>query len=405
MTFKLKQRDVKKSEEIKKAFKVDGNGNPLNFHWKEDQAQEFIDFVVDESGGLLNKFRVVPMTGPTKEIAKIIDDGSFLKPGWSYKRTWSSTWDDAYEFWTDKIQLVSKKIEWKIYFSDDEIQDNIEGETFETHAKKIVAKKISNEIIEAAIYSRALQNPSAKNGILNMFNWIKFQIQENWHRLKADDSNIFASREISRSTFIKAKKTIKTKYRKEIQAFLDSDLKTDLDELYNSPNNFNAEIIKNSISWIPLNEVPLMRSDLPVINASVSTTVNTAWASAWQKIIPVTSDKTANISVWDTIVVNYGLASEMSYTVAAITSTTITTEENLVYALVSTNTIHKATTDGADVIMTNPKNIVVWIQLDIETEGERLAPDWWNVWYKMRMDILMENTDAAVLVENLKSKN
>lgn len=404
MTINLKERDLKKSEELKKAFKVDGNGNPLNFHWKEEQAKEFIDFVVDESNGLLNKFRVVPMSAPTMEIAKILDDGKFLKPGWSYKRTGGS-WDEAYEFGTEKIELVSRKIEWKVYMSDDELQDNIEGKSFETHAKKIVAKKIANEIIEAAIYSRALSTPSWANGILNMFNWVKFQIKENGHVLKADDSNVFASREISRSTFIKAKKTVKTKYRKEIQAFLDSDIKTDLDELYNTPNNFNAEIQKNSISWITLNEVPLMRSDLPVINASVSTLVNTAWAAAGQKVIPVTTDKTASISVGDTIVVNTGLASEMSYTVAGITSTTITTEENLVYALISTNTIHKATTDGADVIMTNPKNIVVWIQLDITIEGERLAPDGYNLWYTMRMDILMENPDAAVLVENLKSKN
>lgn len=405
MTINLKERDLKKSEELKKAFKIDWNGNPINFHWKNDEAKEFIDFVVDESGWLLNKFRVIPMTGPTKEIAKIIDDGKFLKPSGGYKRTGWSSWSEAYEFGNDKIELVSKKVEGKFYISDDELQDNIEWVAFETHAKKVVAKKIANEIIEAAIYSRALNNPSGDNGILNMFNWIKFQIKQSGNVLRANDTNVFSTRDITRGTFIKAKKTIKTKYRNEIQAFLDSDLKTDLDELYNAPNNFNVEIQKNSISWITLNEVPLMRSDLPVIVSSVSTTVNTAWASAGQKVIPVTSNLTSNISVWDNIVVNTGLASEMSYTVAWITSTTITTEENLVYALASTNTLHKATTDGADVVMTNPKNIVVWIQLDITVESERLAPDWYNFWYTMRSDILIENPEAAVLVENLKSKN
>lgn len=401
MPLNLKQRDLNKTVELNKAFKVDGNGNPLNFHWKEEQAQEFVDFVVDESNGLLNKFRVVPMSAPTKEIAKIIDDGKFLKPGGSYKRTGGS-WDDAYELGTEKIELISKKVEGKFYISDDELKDNIEGEWFEKHAKSILAKKIANEMVEAAIYSRALSNPSSANGILNMFNWLKFQIKENGHLLNANDTNAFSSREITRKVFVKAKKTVKTKYRESLEAFLDNDIKTDLDELYNAPNNFNAEVVKTSISGIPLNGVPLMRSDLPVIVSSVSTTASSP-ATAWQKVINVSSDKTATISAWDTIVVNTGLASEMSYTVASINATTITTEENLMYPLSTGNTVHKATTDGADLILTNPKNVIIWIHLDIETEWERLAPDGWNLWYKMRMDILVENPEACVLVENLKS--
>jgi hypothetical protein len=53
MPIQLKEREAlqkTKSEELKKAIKVDANNIPLNYHWKEKQAEQFIDFVVDESG-------------------------------------------------------------------------------------------------------------------------------------------------------------------------------------------------------------------------------------------------------------------------------------------------------------------------------------------------------------------
>lgn len=403
MPIQLKEREnlqKKKSEELKKAIKVDANNIPLNYHWKEDQAKQFIDFVVDESGWLLQKFRVVQMTAPTMEIAKILDDGKFLRPGWSYKRTWGSTWVDGYEFGNDKISLVSKDIEWMVKIYDKELEDNIEGQSLESHIMSIVSKKIANEIVEASIYSKALTTPSWENGILNMFNGLKYSIKQSGNVI---DWLTLGSREISRTTIVKGKKVLKTKYRKDVEILMDSDLKTDLDELYNSPNNFNAEIIKNQIAWMNINEVPLMNSDNAVYVSTVSTT--TSWVnSAGQKVINVTSDKTATISAGNTIIVRKGLADEMSYTVASITASAITTVENLVYALPATSTVYKATTDWADIIMTNPKNVVIGIQRDIKVEFERNAPDWYKVWYTMRQDMVIENPEACVLIENLKSK-
>jgi len=84
MPIQLKNRESlnkTKAEELKKAIKVDSEGVPTGYHWKEDQAKQFIDYVVDESNGLLKKFRVVQMNAPTMEIAKILDDGKFLRPG------------------------------------------------------------------------------------------------------------------------------------------------------------------------------------------------------------------------------------------------------------------------------------------------------------------------------------
>lgn len=405
MPINLKNREdlnKSKSEELKKAIATDGSGNPINFHWKEDQAKEFIDFIKDESNGMLNKFRVISMDWPTKEIAKILDNGKFLRPGWEYKRGRDGTGKDGYKFTPDMIQLVSKKVEGLVYISDDELADNIEGKNWETHVKQMVSKKIANEIVEAAIYGRKLATPNGDNGILNVFDGLKFSVKQSWNVI---DGLTLTSREIARSTIIKGKKVLKNKYRPEVEVLMDSDLKTDLDELYNDPNGNkgNGETIKTTVSGMKLNEVPLMTSENAVADTTVATTTN--WVNdAGQKVINVTTDKTASISAGKSIVVRAWEADELTYTVASITASAITTVENLIYDIPADSTVNLATLDWADTIITNPKNVVVGIQLDVKVEWERLAPDGYNIWYTMRTDIAVENPEATVLIENLKSK-
>jgi hypothetical protein len=80
-------------------------------------------------------------------------------------------------------------------------------------------------------------------------------------------------------------------------------------------------------------------------------------------------------------------------------------ESPLLYALNVWDTVTVVNTDGADVILTNPKNVVVWIQKEVAIELERLAPDWWNIRYTLRMDIVIENPEASAIITGLKSKN
>jgi hypothetical protein len=65
--------------------------------------------------------------------------------------------------------------------------------------------------------------------------------------------------------------------------------------------------------------------------------------------------------------------------------------------------VDKVILDGADIIGTNPKNVIIWIQTDLKLEPERVAPDGYNFWYKMKLDILIENPEATVLVKNNKT--
>lgn len=403
MPIELKKREEvnkSKAQELKKAMHTDSNGKPVNFHWKNDEAKEFIDYIVDESAGLLAKFRVIQMTWPTKEVAKVVDSGKFLKPGWSYKRTHWTEWEDGHKFGFDSFTLTARKVEGMVYISDDELDDNIEGKKWETHVKQMVAKKIANELVEVAIYGRRLKNPSPANGILNMFDGIKYICETLGNVTDAEGA------EITRKIVIKAKKLLKTKYRKEVGILMDSDIKTDLDELYNDPNGNrgNGEVVKNSVSGMSIWEVPLMSSENPVIDKTIKTTVNGS-VSAGDKTINVASDLSSNLSTGDTIVVNSGKASEMSYTVNSVSANQITTVEKVIYALETNDTIHKASLTWADLFVLNTKNVVIGIQKNIQVEFERLAPDGFKVWYKMKQDIAIENPEAVVLVKNIKSKD
>jgi hypothetical protein len=146
----------------------------------------------------------------------------------------------------------------------------------------------------------------------------------------------------------------------------------------------------------------LMTNENPVKISSITASI-TSPADAWSTWIFIDTDLTASISAWDSIVVDYGNSWELVYIVASIDSNSITTTTPLLYDLEAWIKVDKVTLDGSDIIGTNPKNIVIWIQTDLKLEPERVAPDWYNFWYKMKLDILIENPEATVLVKNNKT--
>lgn len=397
------EKQAQKSEELKKAIEVDSSWVPKNFHWKEEQAEQFIDFVVDESAGLLKKFRVVKMSWPTKEIAFLVDKGKFLRPGGSYRRTHGDTWAEGAKFWNDKIKLNAVKVEGMFELTDDELDDNIEWLALEEHIKQIIGKKIANEIVEAVIYGRKLENPNGERWIMNSFDGVKWILKQKWNVIDLSNKE---NREVSRKVFVNSKKVLKTKYRNDVEVFVDSDIKTDFDELYNDPtgNRWNGETIKDSVSNMKFNEVPLMNPEqaFPIKDVTTKTT----WVNkAWRNVINVINDLTSTLKSWDYIVVRFGEKDEVVYTVNSVASNSITIDENIFYDIEAWSTIYKTELNSSDSIVTNPKNIIIWIQKDMTIETERVAPDWYKFWYKMKMDIQIENPEAAVLIENLKSKD
>jgi len=113
-----------------------------------EEADRFIDYVVDESVLMKQVARVVKMARQTKNIRALgVGTNRFLHPA----ATFSSS-DYLKELTTQKIALVSKKVRGCVAIYDDDLEDvtGIEsGVAFKDQVMRMVAAKIANELEEA----------------------------------------------------------------------------------------------------------------------------------------------------------------------------------------------------------------------------------------------------------------
>jgi len=391
----LGKTKLEKLEQLKKALQPK-DGQAASFTWKEADAKKFIDYVKDETGGLLKKIRMVDGSAPTKKIAKIIDGERFLKPAGAYTR------DDAgHTFTTDGLLLESKEVHWKLYVSDNELEDNIEGQTLQDHLQQICARKIWNEFVEAIIYWRKVDNPSASRWILNVFNGVKFEALKKGNYL---DATTLSSREVSRNLIVKGKKLVPPKFRRDLNLVVGSDIKIDIDELYNDPTKPGVtDEVLQKVAWMPIIETSIMTADNPRPDKSVSATTSSA-VNVGATTIPVNTDLTSSLSAGDQIIVNAGEADEMVYTVSSVATNSITIIWGAIYPIAANTPINKAVNDAAEMIFTDPQNIIFYTQRDVRVEFERIAPSGYNIWYTMRIDIAVENPQALAVIDNVKAK-
>jgi len=113
-----------------------------------EEADRFIDYIVDESVLMKQVARVIKMTRQTKNIRALgVGTGRFLHPS----TTFSSS-DYLKELTQNKIALSSKKVRGCVAIYDDDLEDvtGIEtGVAFKDQIMKMVAAKIANELEEA----------------------------------------------------------------------------------------------------------------------------------------------------------------------------------------------------------------------------------------------------------------
>ena len=109
-----------------------------------EEADKFIDYVVDESFWDKNA-RIVKMAKNEKNIRYMGYDTSkrFLYPADSFASS-----DYTKTFKEGKITLSSKKLRGCVVIYDDDLEDNIEGQAFADHLMKIIAKRVANELDE-----------------------------------------------------------------------------------------------------------------------------------------------------------------------------------------------------------------------------------------------------------------
>ena len=200
---------------INKVFSNGATSNLVGLN--TEQADKFIDTIVDESA-VLQKARVVRMNAPKKRIGKIWFGTRLLHPATS-----GAALDASKRATTETSELLleSQEMIATVKVNDDELEDNVEGLSFEAHLMQMIAKKARNEIEEAGFY--AIKD-TQKETILQLF--------DGWFSgagsiTDASDTGVFADRYIDKSKLGKAYKALQTKFRGWVSFMMHDDLGID----------------------------------------------------------------------------------------------------------------------------------------------------------------------------------
>ena len=126
------------AEKISKVFdSASANGGLV--HLNTEQADRFIDYIVDQSA-IMKDAKVVRMNKPTKKVATLDIDDEIFVPGVDGEA------QENIKASAMEKELVSKEIVAVVKVKDDEIDDNIEGNAFKDHLFRMIAKKGSTQL-------------------------------------------------------------------------------------------------------------------------------------------------------------------------------------------------------------------------------------------------------------------
>ena len=384
------------TQKIAKAFNAEA-GNSTLVHLNTKQADLFIDYIQDEST-LLKKVRKVKMKDPIQEIAKVNIGEEVLYPA---GRSGTKFTGKAVEAATDTIRLESKKMRAKVVIHDDELEDNIEGPAFKEHLMRMLAKRAGNQLEKTALYGRFVGATPATANVISTLNQVDGFLKRAGVIVDAADTNMFDKRSIDLGKLKKLRKSFKNQYRSGLEIFMSDGLKLDYLEKYQALAGYNTV---NQAGYAGKNfiDIPLLREDRPVVKVGGASTTLASANTAGQKTITVASAN--NIDVGDELVIGIGTALEWVGSVASKSGTTITFDAPVPYTYTGNETVHECLTDGTDVIMTDPNNLIWGIQRDFTLEMDRDAELEANIFYlSIRTDFQVENAEALGVLTNVQS--
>ena len=384
------------TQKIAKAFNAEA-GNSTLVHLNTKQADLFIDYIQDEST-LLKKVRKVKMKDPIQEIAKVNIGEEVLYPA---GRSGTKFTGKAVEAATDTIRLESKKMRAKVVIHDDELEDNIEGPAFKEHLMRMLAKRAGNQLEKTALYGRFVGATPATANVISTLNQVDGFLKRAGVIVDAADTNMFDKRSIDLGKLKKLRKSFKNQYRSGLEIFMSDGLKLDYLEKYQALAGYNTV---NQAGYAGKNfiDIPLLREDRPVVKVGGASTSLSAANTAGQKTITVASAN--NIEVGDELVIGIGTPLEWVGSVASKSGNTITFDASVPYTYTGSEKVHECITDGTDVIMTDPNNLIWGIQRDFTLEMDRDAELEANIFYlSIRTDFQVENAEALGVLTNVQS--
>lgn len=403
---------MKKQQQIlEKAFT--GAESSKFVHLNEEQANAFVDYIVNESK-LLGRARVLKMQKPNMPIPRLVDSGRFMKPGKTGVKQDSSTYQ---KFSIAQRTLNTKIVKGAFEMTDEELTDNIEGQSITDHIISIVTRKLGNELEETGLYARKRHGASEDPvSALDMFNGLKYYANSEGNVVDGNDTGLFSDRYIARNKFTKMIKTLPTKYRQTAEILLGADLLIDYQELYDSTADQTVRTqLKQIVNGRPLTEIPLMKTEEPIATATTTTVDGAHTAGATTLSVADAS----GLSVGDYIAINLGGQAEMVFQIATKSTNDLTLEADynaewgatVPYALAGGETVTKVTLDATDSFLMDPRNLVYGIQTATEGNGpaitfeiERVPNVGYIRHWKARMDVNVENPEAIVTLKNAKVK-
>lgn len=330
----------------------------------EEQANAFLDFVVNESK-LLSKVRVQRMTKPNMPIPVLVDAGRFMKPGTTGVAQGTGTYQ---KFNHTNRTLSTKIVKGAFSMTDEELMNNIEGENLTNHIIGIVTRKVRNELEEIALYGRLIHGASeTPASCLDQFNGLKYYGEQEGNVVDMNDTGLFADRYAARNKFTKMYKSLKTKYREDASWFTPSDLLVDYQELFETSSGDSTirSDLKSNILGLPINKVPLMKVDEPIaVSGYTPTAVNGATLAGATSIIV---DSVTGLAVGNIIALDLGSDKQILLKIATISTLTLTfdaayNEEygaTIPYAVADNTVVTKVAETSTDSFLMNPANLVV----------------------------------------------
>lgn len=408
---------------------------PSDIDFTPEEADQFIDYIVDESV-FKNNARIVRMDKSSKNIRSIgLGGGKILHPAGNFSKSANGKEEVSHE----KLQLQSQKARGVVTVYDDDLEDNIEGDAFVDHLMQMIGRGVANELEYA--YYWGVQRPDTANAntIEELWNGIRYQALRNSHSvegsavvLDAQDSGDFdlTNGYISEQNN-SAPYNWEHKYHQMIKK-LPSKFKKRGGGLGNFRLLNNDEVTMDYVQALtargtaqgdaaitggapmqygvtPIVDVPLMPTDVPVPVSGThgDTTIDSA-VSAGDTTISVASE--SNFAADDVVCIyrNTPLMTDWDAEIGVVASTDtgqITLDNGVTYDHAGDGSVNmeEVTQNGTESILTQYQNIVLGIQRDVSIETERDAPnEATNFWFSLRTDLLVECVAAMTVLRNLK---
>lgn len=384
------------AEKIKKAFDISTANSGL-VHLNEEQADKFIDYIVDESV-ILKDAKVVRMTKPTKKVAEIDINDDIFKP-WIR----GTEVDETIKANALSKELVSKEIVAMVRIFDDELDDNIEGNAFKDHLMRMIAKKGATQLERVGMYAKKVDNPL---NLMGMFNGFITQIKaQGGAVVDATDTNVFDDRYIDRTKMSKLYKSVEEKYRELINAlYVPWNIMLDYEDKYLEGN---TRVPTDRLGRLSFTEANIIgRSRAVELTGGFATTIS-ADVTAGDTTVDVTS--ATGMSAGDNIAFALDKGEEHVTTIVSISTNTLTVADAFPYDIASAdaniNKVTEVLVDAVDALVMAKENMLYGIQKDITIEPDRVPKmRCTDFVFTARIDVLLLNPKLCALLEGLKSR-